>query len=233
MILEAKGVTSGYDRVMVINDISVSIDKGEIVSIIGRNGVGKSTFMKTLIGLLKTNQGSVNFDGEDITKMKPHTRAKAGIGYVPQGHGIFPGLTVEENLKMGSMINTADQKYNYEMVYDYFPRLAERKKQMAGSMSGGEQAMLSIGRVLVGNPKILLLDEPSEGVQPNIVSQMGEIVEKISRELGLTVLMVEQHMGLIQQITERAYVLDKGQIIASLTQEEVNNNDVIKQYLTV
>ena len=233
MILEAKGVTSGYDRIMVINDISVSVDKGEIVSIIGRNGVGKSTLMKTLIGLIKTSRGSIEFDGDDITKMKAHNRAKAGIGYVPQGHGIFPGLTVEENMKMGSMINTAGKKGNYDMVYEYFPRLAERRKQMAGSMSGGEQAMLSIGRVLVGDPKILLLDEPSEGVQPNIVSQMGEIVEKISRELGLTVLMVEQHMGLIQQITERAYVLDKGQIIASLDKAQVNDNEVIKQYLTV
>ena len=238
MILEAKGVTSGYDRIMVINDISVSVDKGEIVSIIGRNGVGKSTFMKTLIGLIRTSRGTIGFDGVDITKMKAHNRAKAGIGYVPQGHGIFPGLTVEENMKMGSMINTAGKKGNYDMVYEYFPRLAERRKQMAGSMSGGEQAMLSIGRVnlarlILEDTDILLLDEPSEGVQPNIVSQMGEIVEKISRELGLTVLMVEQHMGLIQQITERAYVLDKGQIIASLDKAQVNDNEVIKQYLTV
>ncbi len=233
MILEVKNVTSGYDRVMIVNNVSISIDKGEIVSIIGRNGVGKSTLMKTLIGLLKTSSGEIDFDGANITKMKAHNRAKSGIGYVPQGHGIFPNLTVEENLKMGTMINSDGTQKNFEMVYDYFPRLAERKKQMAGSMSGGEQAMLSIGRVLTGNPKILLLDEPSEGVQPNIVSQMGEIVYKISSELGLTVLMVEQHMGLIQQITERAYVLDKGAIIASLSQEEVKDNQIIKQYLTV
>ncbi|MCD7731258.1 MAG: ABC transporter ATP-binding protein [Oscillospiraceae bacterium] len=233
MMLEAKNVTAGYDKVMVINDISISIGEGEIVSIIGRNGVGKSTFMKTLMGLLKTSSGSIIFDGEDITAVKAHNRAKNGLGYVPQGHGIFPGLTVEENMRMGCMINSANEKYNFDMVYTYFPRLAERKKQMAGSMSGGEQAMLSIGRVLVGNPKILLLDEPSEGVQPNVVSQMGDIVLKISKEIGLTVLMVEQHMGLIQQVTERSYVLDKGSIVASLTKEEVNDNNVIKQYLTV
>lgn len=233
MLLEMKNVVSGYDKVMVINGISIAIDKGEIVSIIGRNGVGKSTLMKTVVGILKTSGGSITFDGADVTNTKAHSRAKAGMGYVPQGHGIFPSLTVEENLRMGCMINAAKKKYNFDLVYEYFPRLAERKKQAAGSMSGGEQAMLSIGRVLVGNPRILLLDEPSEGVQPNIVSQIGEIIIKISQELGLTVLLVEQHMGLIQQVTERAYVLDKGTIVASLTKDEVRDNSNIKQYLTV
>lgn len=232
-MLKTENIVSGYGKVMIVNDVSLEINKGEIISIIGRNGVGKSTFVKTVIGLIRAQKGKITFEGKDITKLKAYSRASIGLAYVPQGHGIFPQLTVEENLKMGSMINSKGAKLNFDMVYEEFPRLAERRKQQAGSMSGGEQAMLSIGRVLVGNPKLLLLDEPSEGVQPNIVEQMGDIVEHISKTLGLTVLMVEQHMGLIQQITQRGYVLDKGQIVASLTREDVLNTSKVKQYLTV
>lgn len=232
-MLKTENIVAGYEKVMIINDANINIKKGETVSIIGRNGVGKSTFMKTIIGLNKVESGKIIFDDEDITKTKSYDRAVKGIGYVPQGHGVFPDLTVEENLKMGTMINTKNKKYNFDMVYEYFPRLAERKKQSAGTMSGGEQAMLSIGRVLVGNPKILLLDEPSEGVQPNIVQQIGDIIKKICRELNLTTLLVEQHMGLIQQVSERSYVLDKGCIVAQLTKEQIKDKNEIKKYLTV
>ena len=232
-MLKTENVVSGYEKVMIINDISIDVKRGEIVSIIGRNGVGKSTFIKTLIGLNKAEKGRIFFNEADITKNRPHERAAMGIGYVPQGHGIFPGLTVEENLRMGAMIDAKDKKLNYDLVYEYFPRLADRRKQLGGTMSGGEQAMLSIGRVLVGNPRILLLDEPSEGVQPNIVSQMGEIVQKISRKLGLTVLMVEQHLGLIQQISQSGYVLDKGNIIAHMTAAQLRDQSEVRKYLTV
>lgn len=232
-MLKTENIVAGYEKVMIINDANINIKKGETVSIIGRNGVGKSTFMKTIIGLNKVESGKIIFDDEDITKTKSYERAVKGIGYVPQGHGVFPDLTVEENLKMGTMINTKNKKYNFDMVYGYFPRLAERKKQSAGTMSGGEQAMLSIGRVLVGNPKILLLDEPSEGVQPNIVQQIGDIIKKICKELNLTTLLVEQHMGLIQQVSERSYVLDKGCIVAQLTKEQIKDKNEIKKYLTV
>lgn len=136
-------------------------------------------------------------------------------------------------MEFGKQINLQNNEPHFDVVYDYFPRLAERKKQMAGTMSGGEQAMLSIGRVLIGNPQILLLDEPSEGVQPNIVYQMGEIIQKICKDLNLAVLMVEQHRGLIQQITERGYVMDKGAIVTSLTREEIEDSETIKKYLTV
>ncbi|WP_446897965.1 ABC transporter ATP-binding protein [Clostridium sp. LBM24168] len=232
-MLKTENIVSGYDKVMIINNINIDIKNGEIVSIIGRNGVGKSTFMKTIIGLNKIKSGKVIFCGKNVTKVKSYDRASMGMGYVPQGHGIFPGLTVEENLRMGMMINTKDKKYNFDMVYSYFPILAQRKKQLAGTMSGGEQAMLSIGRVLVGNPKILLLDEPSEGVQPNIVQQIGDILKNICKELNLTTLFVEQHMGLIQQISERSYILNKGCIVAQLTREQIENKNEIKKYLTV
>jgi branched-chain amino acid transport system ATP-binding protein len=232
-MLKVMGMASGYNRVVIINDVNIEIKKGEIACIIGRNGVGKSTFMKTVIGLNRCNKGKIIFDGQSVDNLKAHNRASLGMAYVPQGHGIFQNLTVEENLKMGSMINTKGKALNFDLVYHYFPKLAERKNQKAGTMSGGEQAMLSIGRVLIGSPKILLLDEPSEGVQPNIVTQMGEIIQNVCSELGLTALLVEQHMGLIQQISQSGYVMDKGNIIATLTKEDIQDNERIHSYLTI
>ena len=233
-MIETKGLVAGYDRVMIINDINIQIQKGELVSIIGRNGVGKSTLVKTLIGLNKVEKGSILYKEEDVTKKKAYERAWKGIAYVPQGHMVFPKLTVEENLKIGSNISsTKENSEKFDLVYEYFPRLAERRKQLAGTMSGGEQAMLSIGRVLTGEPELMLLDEPSEGVQPNIVKQMGDIILRINKELGLTVLLVEQHIGLIQQISQRCYAMDKGTILESLNYEQVNDYNYIKKYLSV
>jgi branched-chain amino acid transport system ATP-binding protein len=234
-MLETKELSSGYGKVQIVNNVNIDIKKGEIVALIGRNGVGKSTFVKTVIGLLPANSGKIIFrDGEDITRMSANKRARSGLAYVPQGHGIFPDLTVEENLTVGTLINSSRKKEaDYARIYDYFPRLAERRKQVAGTMSGGEQAMLSIGRGLINLPEILLLDEPSEGVQPNIVEQMGDIVLKVSEDFHLTVLLVEQHMGLIQQCSERAYVMDKGTIVTELDKNGVNDDTVISQYLSV
>lgn len=233
-MLKAENITSGYGRVMIVNDVSFEINEGELVSIIGRNGIGKSTLMKTIIGLLKAEQGKITYLDNEITKSKSYERVWKGIGYVPQGHMVFPQLTVEENLKMGENINPLKgKKPNYDLVYEYFPRLAERRKQQAGTMSGGEQAMLSIGRVLIGNPKVMLLDEPSEGVQPNIVSMMGDIILRINKEMGLTVLLVEQHIGLIQQISQRCYAMEKGRIVQDMNREEVLDYEKIKRYLSV
>lgn len=233
-LLTTQGLIAGYDKVMILHGVDLSINQGEIVSVIGRNGVGKSTLMKTLTGLIKTSEGTITFEDKDITKKKSYERAWAGLGYVPQGHMVFPRLTVEENLMMGENINPVKgKKPDYDLIYEYFPRLAERKNQEAGTMSGGEQAMLSIGRVLTGNMKLMLLDEPSEGVQPNIVEQIGDIIVKINKELGVTILLVEQHIGLIQQVSQRCYAMDKGMIQDSLTREDVLNYDKIKTYLSV
>lgn len=233
-MLNVEGLKSGYQRVQILHGVTLNIDEGEIVSVIGRNGVGKSTFMKTVIGIIPAAEGKIFFQNEDISRQKAHLRAKLGIGYVPQGHGIFPFLSVEENLKMGRMIAPSPSgEDRMEHVYHYFPKLKDRRRQLAGTMSGGEQAMLSIGRVLVGNPSLLLLDEPSEGVQPNIVELMGEIVKQISEEMKLTVLMVEQHMGLMQQISQRAYVMNKGIITHSLSRAELTDSQAIQQYLSI
>ncbi len=233
-MLKTEHLVSGYEKVMILHGVDIEIHEGEIVSVIGRNGVGKSTLMKTLIGLIKVNEGKIEYLNQDITKKKSYERAWKGIGYVPQGHMVFPRLTVEENLMMGENINPIKgKKPNYDLIYEYFPRLKERRTQMAGTMSGGEQAMLSIGRVLTGNLKVMLLDEPSEGVQPNIVEQIGEIILRINKELGITVLLVEQHIGLIQHVSQRCYAMDKGVIQNSLTREEILNYDEIKKYLSV
>lgn len=233
-MLKVEGLEAGYDKVMILQGIDLEIKKGEIVSVIGRNGVGKSTLMKTIIGLNKVAKGTISYCDADITKTNSYERAWKGIGYVPQGHMIFPRLTVQENLMMGEKINyKKGVKPDYDMIYEYFPRLYERREQLGGTMSGGEQAMLSIGRVLTGNLELMLLDEPSEGVQPNIVQQIGEIVQKINRDLGLTVLLVEQHLGLIQQVSQRGYAMDKGTIVKSLSGEDMQNYEQLQTYLSV
>lgn len=232
-MLKVNQLGSGYGRISIIRDISFEIKQGEIVSVIGRNGVGKSTLMKTLIGLIDSKTGSIYFDGKDITKMSAHDRAQAGIGYVPQGHGVFPLLSVEENLKMGTQINKKETEKSLDIAYEYFPRLNERRTQKAGTLSGGEQAMLSIARALVGRPKLILLDEPSEGIQPNLAQQIGEIVHRCSKEMNITVLLCEQHMGLIQQASDRCYAIDKGIIVGTLEGDEIKDYDKLKRYLTV
>ncbi|WP_026518205.1 ABC transporter ATP-binding protein [Butyrivibrio sp. MC2021] len=233
-MLRTQGLVSGYEKVMILHGVDIGIKQGEVVSVIGRNGVGKSTLMKTLTGLIKTSDGKIYLEDKDVTKSKSYERAWKGVGYVPQGHMVFPRLTVEENLMMGENINKVKgKKPDYDLIYEYFPRLKERRTQEAGTMSGGEQAMLSIGRVLTGNMKIMLLDEPSEGVQPNIVEQIGDIILRINKELGVTVLLVEQHIGLIQQVSQRCYAMDKGMIQDSLTRDEILDYDKIKKYLSV
>lgn len=232
-MLKTEGLVSGYGKVEIVRGVDMEIEAGEIVSLIGRNGVGKSTFMKTVMGAIRPMAGRIFYNGEEFTKKKVYTRALVGIGYVEQGHGIFPTLTVEENLKMGLNINNKRKTGKLDLGYEYFPKMAERKDQKAGTLSGGEQAMLSIARVLVGEPNIILLDEPSEGVQPNVVEQIGEILIKLNEDRGITILLVEQHLKLIQQISQRCLAMDKGRIVGSLTRDELTDNKVITSYLTV
>ncbi|MFC5652290.1 ABC transporter ATP-binding protein [Paenibacillus solisilvae] len=232
-MLEVKGLVAGYDKVMILRDVNINVQNGEVVSIIGRNGVGKSTFIKTIIGLLKAKSGNVVFKDQNMVGLKPYERAHLGIGYVPQGHGMFPRLTVEENIRMGEQINKQKTAKNYDLVYDFFPKLKTRHKQMAGTLSGGEQAMLAIGRALVGNPDLLLLDEPSEGIQPNLVEQISETIGRINGELGLTVLFVEQNIAMIQKMSHRCYAMDKGSIVGEIPREDLSDYRTIQRYLAV
>lgn len=233
MLLSLNNLEAGYGETPVLRDISLDIEHGEIVSLIGRNGVGKTTLVKSIIGLLKPSQGEIQFDGQDVSELPAEKRASRGMGYVPQGREIFPRLTVEENLRTGQNINVDQSNSLYDEVFEYFPRLEERKTQRAGTMSGGEQQMLAISRALVGGPKLLLLDELSEGVQPNIVEQIGEILQEINDDLGTTIFFTEQNIEFTVNNTERCYVMEKGTIVNELEPEELRESETVQKYLTI
>jgi urea transport system ATP-binding protein len=232
-LLEMKSVAAGYGSTPILRGINLAIRPGEIVAVIGRNGVGKTTMMRSLIGQLPVWRGSIWFNDADISPLPPERRAQSGIGYIPQGREVFPRMTVEENLSIGEMINRNRGRKLHDLVYGYFPILAERRRQAAGTMSGGQQQMLSIGRALIGNPDLLLLDEPSEGIQPSIVEEIARVMQKINADLGTTILFVEQNLDMIMAMTHRCYVMDKGQIVAELPSQALADRDIVKRHLQI
>jgi len=234
-LLELEDVSVHYGRIEAIHKISFAVDEGEIVSLIGANGAGKTTTMRTISGLLNPSSGSIRFEGEDITKTKAHLRVVRGISQAPEGRGIFPGMTVHENLDMGTfgLKSRANVDESFERVYTLFPRLAERKKQFGGTMSGGEQQMLAIGRALMSRPRVLLLDEPSMGLAPQFIKQIFSIITEIN-EQGTTILLVEQNANQALARAHRAFVLETGEITRSGTGRELLNDPAVKEaYLGV
>jgi branched-chain amino acid transport system ATP-binding protein len=225
-VLEVKGLRASYGATPILQGVDMTVAKGEIVSLIGRNGVGKTTTMRCLIGLLRTGAGSIRLQGQDIATLPSDARARLGVGYVPQGREVFARMTVAENLMVGELVGGPKGKKQPELVYQYFPRLAERRKQLAGTMSGGEQQQLAIGRALVGNPALMLLDEPSEGIQPSIVQLICDVLRAIRRDLGTTILFVEQNLDTILDVGERAYVMEKGRIVAKIDPGQMNAHAV-------
>jgi len=214
MLLELEDVHVFYGKIAALRGVSVEVEEGEIVTLIGANGAGKTTTLKTVSGLRPVSRGAIRFAGREITKMAGHKRVLAGIGQAPEGRGIFPGMTVEDNLFMGAYARKGDLSKDLAEVYDLFPRLAERKRQAGGTMSGGEQQMLAIGRALMAKPRVLLLDEPSMGLAPMLVQQIFSIIGEINRR-GTTVLLVEQNAQQALQVAHRAYVLETGRIVKS------------------
>jgi branched-chain amino acid transport system ATP-binding protein len=214
MLLEIKDIHVHYGKIAALKGVSVDVDEGEIVSLIGANGAGKSTTLKTISGLRPLSAGKVMFGGRDISKVAGHKRVLMGIGQAPEGRGIFPGMTVTENLYMGAYARKGNVDKDLAEVFDLFPRLAERKSQAGGTMSGGEQQMLAIGRALMTQPKVLLLDEPSMGLAPMLIQQIFSIIQEINRR-GTTVLLVEQNAQQALQIAHRAYVLETGSVVKS------------------
>ena len=234
-LLELKNVSVRYGRIEAIHDMSFSVNEGEIVSLIGANGAGKSTTMKTISGLLSPSTGSIHFDGDDITNLKAHIRVVRGISQAPEGRGIFPGMTVLENLDMGAFgrKDRSGMKADFDRVFSLFPRLAERRSQFGGTMSGGEQQMLAIGRALMSQPRLLLLDEPSMGLAPQFIKQIFKIITEIN-EQGTTILLVEQNANQALARAHRAFVLETGSITHSGTGKELLANPAIKDaYLGV
>lgn len=226
-------VDISYGQASILNKISLSVEKNEIVGVIGRNGVGKTTLIKAIIGILSPDSGNIYYQGKNMNPLSADERARQGIGYIPQGRDVFPDLTVEQNVQMGLSISKHKSKKLVDQVYKYFPRLEERRKQKAGTMSGGEQQMLAIGRALAGNPDLLLLDEPSEGIQPSIVQQITQDIKQINEELGVTILFVEQNLQMIQDLCNRSYVIENGHIKAELSGDKIENKDEVAEYLTL
>jgi branched-chain amino acid transport system ATP-binding protein len=214
VLLEVTGVAVHYGKIAALKDVTLAVDEGEIVALIGANGAGKTTTLKTISGLRPLSHGSIVFEGRDISKMPGHKRVTAGIGQAPEGRGVFPGMTVQENLLMGSYSRKGNMTKDLDEVYGLFPRLAERKTQYGGTMSGGEQQMIAIGRALMAKPRVLLLDEPSMGLAPILVQQIFDIIKEIN-ERGTTVLLVEQNAQQALQLAHRAYVLETGRVVKS------------------
>jgi len=231
-LIAAVDVRSGYATGNVLQGVSIEVFPGEVVGVLGRNGVGKSTLMRTLIGLLPARSGTVRFRGTDVTRLPANRRASLGIGYVPQGRDVFPRMSVLDNIRMGQYVNPS-RRFQPDEVYGYFPFLKERALQRAGTLSGGQQEMLAIARALVAAPDVLLLDEPSDGVQPSIIQDIGAFIARLVESRPIGVLIVEQNIDLMQRVAQRAYVMDKGSVVASIGQDQIRDTEALAAFLAV
>jgi branched-chain amino acid transport system ATP-binding protein len=227
MLLEVEDINVHYGKIAALKGVSIEVDEGEIVTLIGANGAGKTTTLKTISGLRPLTSGAIRFKGKDISKVAGHKRVILGIGQSPEGRGIFPGMTVMENLMMGAYARKDNVDKELNEVFELFPRLAERKSQFGGTMSGGEQQMLTIGRALMTNPAVLLLDEPSMGLAPLLIQQIFEIIQTINAR-GTTVLLVEQNAQQALQIAHRAYVLETGQVVKSAPAQQLLHDPAVR-----
>lgn len=229
-MLEVKDIEVFYGVIQAIKGFSFEVNEGEVIALIGANGAGKTTTLHTITGLLQPKKGSIMFEGKDITKVPAHKIVSLGMAHVPEGRRVFGELTVYENLKMGAYTrkDKAEIQETLEMVYKRFPRLEERKNQLAGTLSGGEQQMLAMGRALMSHPKIIVMDEPSMGLSPIFVNEIFKIIQDVSKS-GTTVLLVEQNAKKALSIADRAYVLETGKIVLEGDAKELMNNDSIKK----
>lgn len=227
-MLKVEGIDVYYGVIRALKEVSLTVNDGEIVTLIGANGAGKTTTLRTISGLIRPRKGSIIFDGHDLTKMAPDEIAGLGIFQVPEGRRVFGNLTVMENLLMGAYLRKDDISKDLEFVFTLFPRLKEREKQKAGTLSGGEQQMLAISRAFMGKPRMMLLDEPSLGLAPLLVFNIFETIKEINKQ-GVTILLVEQNAYMALQIAHRAYVLETGRVVMEGAGEELLNNEAVKK----
>jgi branched-chain amino acid transport system ATP-binding protein len=233
-ILKIESISAGYETAIVVNSFSYSINQGEILAITGRNGVGKTTLLRAIMGIIPIKSGNLLFNDENITKKTSSERSMLGMSYVPQGREIFTSLSVEENILLPILVrNKVNLKDKLNEIYKFFPILEEKKKRPGGSLSGGQQQQLAIARALVSNPKVILLDEPSEGIQPSIVKFIGEIVQKISTTLKTTFIIVEQNISFISQLNTDCLVVDKGRILSKISSSELRDVEKARKLLSL
>ncbi|MGC8783171.1 MAG: ABC transporter ATP-binding protein [Armatimonadota bacterium] len=228
-ILEVEMLNVRYGPIHALRDVSLYVEKGEIVTIVGANGAGKSTFLRTISGLIRPSSGTIIFDGEDITREPPHEIVRRGLCHAPEGRRIFANMTVRENLLLGAYTHSNPDTLvqDFERVFSIFPRLKEREHQIAGTLSGGEQQMLAIGRALMSRPKLLMLDEPSLGLAPNLVQEIFRTIASINRE-GTTVLLVEQNAHMALHLAHRGYVLETGEVVLEDVAENLLRNEAVR-----
>lgn len=231
-MLKIEQLNQFYGESHTLWDLDLDVPEGQCTILMGRNGVGKTTLLQCIMGLLPLQSGSINFTGTELMKASAEKRANLGIGYVPQGRQIFPALTVEENLQIGLPARRDKVRKVPEFIYELFPVLKEMLGRRGGDLSGGQQQQLAIGRALVLDPRLLILDEPTEGIQPNIVHEIGNIIRKLNQEIGLTILLVEQKLPFARRIGDRFVILDRGRSVASGVMDNLND-ELVKEYLTV
>jgi len=231
MMLQVEALRSGYGRIPILAGVSFAVAKGEFVGILGHNGMGKSTLLRTLMGYLPATAGRVVFEGRDITQLSPTARARLGIGYVPQGREIFPALSVHENLRMGCLLSSRDERGTIEDVLDMFPRLRRLLDRTGGALSGGEQQLLALARCLCGGPRLMLLDEPTEGIQPSIIDEIVEVLQALQRGNEVTVVLVEQNLKFIAELSQRILIIQKGAITRETSPEAVQDPALIAEFV--
>jgi branched-chain amino acid transport system ATP-binding protein len=229
-MINLKSVSAGYGELQILYDVSITVERGEVVALVGANGAGKSTLIKTIMGLLPISSGEIEFEEVSIKRVKPHNIIKYGISLVPEGRRLFPFMTVLENLELGAYIESSRKKIksNLEWVLSIFPKLRERRKQLAGTFSGGEQQMLTIGRALMSRPKFIILDEPSLGLAPVIVNEVFDTINLLLKE-GVTIFLVEQNVRRSLEIANRAYVLEHGRVVMNGNSSELMENEEVKK----
>lgn len=233
-MLEVSGLSSGYGDARVLTDVQCRIPQGKVTALMGRNGMGKTTFIKTVMGLLKAQAGTVQFDGTSIETLSTFEISRLGIGYVPQGREVFDQFTVLENLRLSLLGHGIKSLEGLDRIYGWFPILKERASQSAGTFSGGQQQILAIARALIVNPRLLLLDEPTEGIQPSIVHEIGETLAAIASETGLTILIVEQNVDMVRTVASEALFMENGQIVDGCAISELESDDgLLHRYLSV
>jgi branched-chain amino acid transport system ATP-binding protein len=233
MMLNVQGLCTGYGRIPILNGVNFAVEVGEFIGILGHNGMGKTTLLKALMGFLPATAGTVRFDGHDVTTAEPYQRARLGLGYVPQGREIFPGLTVHDNLRMGCTKENGGEQETIEEVLEEFPRLRPLLDRSGGALSGGEQQLLALARCLCGKPRLILLDEPTEGIQPSIIDEIVELLQRLRDKSGLTMILVEQNLDFIAALSRRILIIQKGTITRELRPDDLADASLVGEFIGI